>query len=292
MTEPHAPIDGAVQVVNRDFSEFGDAAGGIYSNLTDLCKWAMMQMNDGKYGDNQEKQLFSNEVHETMWTMQTIIPVRSAAPYYTHFYGYGLGWFLSDVNGYKQVAHTGGLAGMVTQITLIPEKKLGIIVLTNQQSGDAFKTITNTIKDTYLGGTRVNWLKQLSENATRELQNAQKITDEVWKDVALHQKADSAKKDNNLFTGTYTDKWLGDVTISEREGKLWFDAKRSPKLSAELLRYNGNTFVAKWKDRSMDADAFVVFYPDQSGKVSGIKMKAISPLADFSFDFQDLDLIR
>lgn len=84
-----------------------------------------------------------------MWTPQTIIPVRGPTPYNTHFSTYGLGWGISDVMGYKQVSHTGGLAGMVTQITLIPELKLGIIVLTNQQVGAAFSAITNTIKDGY-----------------------------------------------------------------------------------------------------------------------------------------------
>jgi hypothetical protein len=48
--------------------------------------------------------------------------------------------------GYKQVTHTGGLEGIVTQTTYIPELQLGIIVLTNQQSGAAFNAITNTIK--------------------------------------------------------------------------------------------------------------------------------------------------
>jgi hypothetical protein len=52
---------------------------------------------------------------------------------------------LSDVKGYKQVTHTGGLEGIVTQTTYIPELQLGIIVL-NQQSGAAFNAITNTIK--------------------------------------------------------------------------------------------------------------------------------------------------
>ena len=63
---------------------------------------------------------------------------------------YEIVWFLSDVKGYKQVTHTGGLAGIVTQITVIPELKLGIIVLTNQQSDAAFTAITNKIKDIYL----------------------------------------------------------------------------------------------------------------------------------------------
>jgi len=48
----------------------------------------------------------------------------------------------------------------------------------------------------------------------------------------------------------------------------------------------------KWDDRYMDADAFAVFALDREGKPSAIKMEAISPLTDFSFDFHDLDLRR
>jgi len=57
-----------------------------------------------------------------------------------------------------------------------------------------------------------------------------------------------------------------------------------------MVYYKGNTFIVKWYDRSMDADAFVNFSLDFEGKPTAIKMEAISPLTDFSFDFQDLDL--
>ena len=109
--DPHAPVNGVVQVIGRDFNEVGDAAGGIYSNIADMSKWIMMQMENGKYGEKMDKQLFSERVHDEMWTPQTIIPVRNPAPYNTHFSSYGLGWFLSDVCGFKQVTHTGGLGG-------------------------------------------------------------------------------------------------------------------------------------------------------------------------------------
>lgn len=59
-----------------------------------------------------------------------------------------------------------------------------------------------------------------------------------------------------------------------------------------MLPYKGNTFVVKWIDRSLDADAFVMFDPDNDGKALHIKMKPISPLTDFSFDFQDLDFTK
>ena len=102
----------------------------------------------------------------------------------------------------------------------------------------------------------------------------------------------AGKIDTALFTGTYTDAWLGDITIAVKNGKLWFDSKRSMMLSGEVLPYKGNTFIVRWIDRSMDADAFLKFELDNEGKASGIKMEAISPLTDFSFDFQDLDFKR
>jgi CubicO group peptidase (beta-lactamase class C family) len=290
--DPHAPVDGVVRVVDRDFSNIGDAAGGIYSNISDMCKWITMQMNNGKYGEGQPKQLFSEEVQRAMWSPQTIISVGDSTPYNTHFASYGLGWGLSDVKGYKQVGHTGGLAGIVTQVTLIPELKLGIIVFTNQQSGEAFTAITNTIKDSYFGIKGIDRVKQYHEMALRALENARKITDQIWKDIELQHKNVSSVNDFSLYTGTYSDNWFGKVKISVKNGRLWFDSVRSPKLTGEMMPYKGNTFIVKWDDRSLDADAWVMFSLDNNGVAAGIKMKAISPLTDFSYDFQDLDFKR
>ena len=292
MIAPHAPVNGKVQPIAIDWSETANAAGGIQSNLVDLSKWVIMQMNHGRYGDSLAKKLFSDKVHEEMWAPQTLMPVTTAPPYNTHFAAYGLGFVLNDIKGYKQVSHTGGLAGVVTQITMLPELKLGIIVLTNQQSGAAFVSITNTIKDSYLGITGMDRVKQMHDRVVKNETEAKKITDSIWAAIAAQQISNSNKIDFSNYAGTYTDKWFGDVVISEKNGKPWFSSKRSPKLSGEMLYYKGNTFVAKWNDRSMDADAYVQFSLDKEGRGEGIKMNAISPLTDFSFDFQDLDFTR
>jgi len=287
---PHAPVNGKVSTIDIEWDEDANAAGGIVSNITDLSKWLIMQMDNGKYGDG--KKLFSEDVHNDFWAPQTIINVGGPGAYNTHFAAYGLGWFLSDVKGYKQVTHTGGLAGIVTQITLIPELKLGIIVLTNQQSGAAFTAITNTIKDSYLGVKGTDRVKQMHDRVVKNEADAKKITDSIWAGIAAQQKSTAPKADINNFTGTFTDQWFGDVVISVKNGQPWFDSKKSPKISGILLPFKGNTFVAKWNDRSMDADAYVKFELDENGKASGFKMAAVSPLTDFSFDFQDLDLKR
>src|SRR6185312_8300239 len=290
--DPHARVNGKVEVIHRDWKFVADAAGGIYSSVHDMTKWTIMQMNDGKFGDDLKNELLKPATHEEMWTPQTIIPVRNKGAYNTHFASYGLGWFLSDENGYKVPTHTGGLAGIVTQVTLIPELKLGIIVFTNQQSGAAFRAITNTIKDSYFGIKGKDRVKEYHDQVVQNEAEAKKITDEIWNDINAEQQKNKSNIDFKMYSGTYTDRWFGDVVISEKNGKPWFDSKNSPRLTGQMFPYKGNTFIVKWNDRSMDADAYVMFDLDYQGRPNGIKMKPISPLTDFSFDFQDLNFKR
>jgi len=287
VVDPHAPVEGKVNAIKRENIDVANAAGGIHSNITDLSKWVQLYLAHGVFNTNQK--MFSEDVHEEMWTPQTIIPIRRPGTYNTHFAAYGLGFFLSDAKGYKQVSHTGGLAGMVTQITMIPELNLGIIVLTNQQEGGAFSSVTNQIKDSYFGITGTDRVTEYSAQRNSGLTKAKHITDSLWNEV---KNANKASPDFNNYFGIYKDDWFGDVIISVKNGKWWFDSKRSPKLTGELFYLKGNTFIVKWKQRSFDADAFVTFQLDENGKGSRIKMKAISPLTDFSYDFHDLDLHR
>jgi CubicO group peptidase (beta-lactamase class C family) len=295
--DPHAPLDGKVGVIKRDWSPTANAAGGIYTNVVDLSKWLIMHMNDGKYGPGLSQTLISESAHDQMWTPQTIIPVnmrnRSVAgrAYNTHFNSYGLGWFISDVKGYKQVGHSGGLAGTVTLVTLIPELKLGIIVLTNQQSGAAFNAVTNSIKDSYLGIKGNDWVKIYQDIVAQDKAEAEHILAEVRQKVEAGQRVVQAELMTSVL-GTYVDPWFGEVIIEKNGIGMNLRSKRSPRLKGELLHYKGNTFVVKWKDRSFDADAFVMFQQDGEGAISGMKMVAISPLTDFSFDFHDLEFVK
>ncbi len=288
MIDAHVPVDGKLKVVPMYGSTLLDPAGGIMSSVADMSKWVMMQLNRGKYGEGNSKQLLTDRVHREMWTPQTIIPVRNPGVYRSHFSAYGLGWGLTDVAGYLQASHTGGLAGIVTQVLLFPELKLGIIVFTNQQEGSAFTAISNTIKDGYLGIRGNDWVKTLKENVDRNQAEAKKITDEIWAKVEAQRSKSVMPVNSSTYTGTYTDRWFGDIVISDEGGRLRLRSVKSPKLRGEMLYYTGNTFVVKWDDRSMDADAWAVFTLDKEGKAESFTMDAISPLTDFSFDFHDL----
>ena len=288
--DAHAPVDGKVIQVPHDWNETADAAGGIISNITDMGTWADFLMNGFTTKDG--KKLVSDKQIQQLWNLQIATPVALKNAYDSNFGGYGLGWFLTDVKGHKQVYHTGGLIGTVTQFTLIPDMKLGIIVLTNQQSGAAFSAVTNTVKDAYLGIEDRNWLKTYGDRMAKMNADFEKGKKEIFAKSEAFKKEKSQHPKPEQFVGTYTDAWFGDVVVSQQGKTYRIQAKNSPRLKGELLPYTSNTFVAKWDDRSYDADAFVIFTYDENGKATSAKMKPISDITDFSFDFEDLDLHR
>ncbi|MBL4657401.1 MAG: DUF3471 domain-containing protein [Flavobacteriales bacterium] len=269
------------------------AAGGIYSSVENMSRWIICRLNEGKYGKELEHRLFSEESHAEMWKPHTNRKIWGGAKKYnTHFSSYALGWGVSDVAGLKQVTHTGGLEGMVTQVTLIPELNLGIVVLTNQQVGVAFVSVTNTIKDAYLGLEADDWVLKYDTLMAKRKEYYDKLEKDIWSDVDSAVTAHKGKIDLETYIGKFKDPWLGQVDITEKSGTMHFQSKRSPALGGEMFYYRGNTFIVKWDDRSMQADAFAMFVLDETGKASGLTMKAVSPLTDFSYDFHDLNFER
>lgn len=287
----HAPVNGELVPVGLSFTEAANAAAGIYSSITDMSKWVQAQLNEGRYGEDLQKRLFSEQQHKEMWTPQTIIRT-GKGNYNTHFKAYGLGWNLSDVNGYLQVTHTGGLLGIVSQVTMIPELELGIIVLTNQQSGSAFNSITHSILDSYFGIKGKDRIKDYNESRLKWEAEGKKVEDQVWADVAKQQAEGGCEVELSNFAGTYNDPWFGKVSITKEGDNLRFVSANVSDLVGDMSYYKGNTFIVKWDDRSLLADAFVIFSLDKQGKANGFLMEAVSPNTDFSFDFQDLDFTK
>lgn len=283
---PHVPIDGKLKVIERYKNPIFDAAAGIYSNVDDLSKWVLFNLNRGKHNDQQ---LISESQIKEMTKPQTLMPTSTKPPYNSLFKAYGLGFQLQDVAGKLEVSHTGGLEGIVTQIVMIPQLDLGIIVLTNQQEGAAFMAVSNTIKDFYLGLPEKDWVKEYDDIISKRGADADKITDEVWQTVEENKKSKLPETKNLI--GTYKDNWFGEITISENKGKLRFVSKRSPQLSGDMFYYKDNTYAVKWDNAYLHADAFV-FVQMEGKQVKGLKMEPISPLTDFSYDFQDLDFVK
>ncbi|MBC7934155.1 MAG: serine hydrolase [Rhizobacter sp.] len=283
--------DSKIKTITLFEEMINGAAGGILSNVDDMSKWVLMQLNKGKYGDSLKKQLFKEARQREMWTIHTVIPANPNPRYNSHFSGYGLGWFLDDAKGNMMVSHTGGLPGMLSKVGMIPDLKLGIIILTNTENGGGalFSAVYNSIADSYLGVEKLDWVGRYAKRMEARKGGADSVTKKVWQAVAVSKNSKINPAD---FTGVYEDKWFGKMEVFLKNGQLWIKAIRSPKLVGQMQLYKANTFAIKWDYQDMNCDALAMFGLDEEGKAQRIKMKGISPDIDFSFDFQDLDLQR
>jgi len=283
----HARVNGKVQVVKPFASDNTNPAGGINSNAVDMAKWMIVQLDSGRISET--KRLFSARTATLLWSMVVPLPTAppppEAAPLRSNFNGYALGFGVRDYRGVKMVTHTGGLPGYVSRVTMLPEHKLGICVLTNQESGAAFNAITYYVLDRYLKAPKHDWLSAFKAIAART-----DSTERAAEKAALASRDTTSKPPLPLakYVGTYRDAWYGDVSISLEDEKLLIRFTKTPALIGDLEHWQYDTFIARWHDRELRADAYVTFALNPDGTIEQVKMKAVSPATDFSFDFQDL----
>ena len=269
-------------------------AGGIYSSVSDIAKWMNVQLAGGIISGegDKAKRLFSAPRQREMWTVLTPIPsgkssIPELVPASPNFLGYGQGWQLSDYLGNRLVWHTGGWPGQVSRLTLMPDRKTGVIVLTSAEVGVAFNAITYEALDMMLGNTGHDWLKGYGLAFEKSQGNA----DEDWKKHVAARDADS-KPSLPLakYAGTYRDPWYGDVVIRQGTKGLELQFAKTAELLGDIEHWQHDSFIVRWRDRGLNADAFVNFALDADGAIRELRMEPVSPLTDFSFDFQDLRL--
>jgi CubicO group peptidase (beta-lactamase class C family) len=286
---PHAVVEGKLSAIPPDKVDNTAPAGAINSSVSDLAKWAIVQLNGGRLSANPERRLFSAAANKEMWSLQTILPVGDPPAglegLKTNFNAYGLGWFLREYRGFKEVTHTGGLPGYVSQVTLIPDLKLGVVVLTNQESGGMFSSVTNHILDAYLGAAPTDWIKGFRDLEDKQRANAAEVETKQSGGRARDSKPSLPLE---KYAGRYVDAWYGDMNIEREPSGLVMRFSHSPALTGDLEHWQYDTFKARWRVRSLAADAFVTFSLNPDGTISQIKMVPVSPLTDFSYDFQDL----
>ena len=283
---PHAVEDGRLQVVPIDSVDNTAPAGGIVSNVTDLAKWLVCRLDSGRYAGGR---LFSEGQAREMWSGQTILPIADPAPPLAalrpSFSEYGLGWRLRDYLGRKIVSHTGGLAGMTSQITLVPAEKLGIVILTNSEA-DLMVPLTYRLLDELLGAPRprTDWVAAFLQAQQLDRAHADSL---LSASRAARDSSSGPSLTLDRYAGHYRDDLYGDAVLTLEGGKLVLRLSHSPAFVGDLEHWQHDTFIARWRSKHLE-DAYVTFALDPKGAVDRFQMAAVSPLADFSFDYQDL----
>jgi hypothetical protein len=271
---------------NADRSENSAPAGGLAISANDMSRWLQIQLAHGKLPDSDQR-LFSEEASKEMWTPVVLQPIsqwpgdlKTLLPM---FHTYGLAWDVQDYRGAKLIWHGGAVLGSLATVVLLPEKNVGFFIAVNSEDGELVLGLMYELLDHYLGLTKGNWPEKLRTFvANRRAAGEKEFQKQTAQPVHI---GPSLSLDR--YTGDYSDPWYGTINIRMENGKLVVHFPHTFGLTATLDHFQYDTFQTRFADKSFEP-AYVTFNLDSAGKVERITMKAVSPLADFSWDYHDL----
>lgn len=206
-------------------------AGAINSNVYDMAQWIRLQLNKGKFDG---KQIFSERQSNEMWSNQMAIENMN----------YGLGWFIRYWNGKKLLNHGGGMPGMISDVSIIPEENFGLVILSNAETG-MVTAIRNYIMETFFLNEPKDWNKTMLDNWKRRLENFEK---ENKRREEVRVKNTKPSLPLEKYCGIYEDKMYGKAEVSLKDGKLFLQFLPSPTFKGELKHYHFDTFYIDWED--------------------------------------------
>ncbi|MCP4272675.1 MAG: serine hydrolase [Gammaproteobacteria bacterium] len=270
------------------------AAGGVKCSVSNLLSWVDMLLQGGSLKD---KTVISLEQRDMLWKSVTPLSIsrKDRELEDIHYYGYALGWYVSDYQGHWMVSHTGTLSGTRSKIILLPDQKLGIVILTNGDSGDARNALYHGLLQEFTTDNNIDWVDYFQkERAEKNKLRQQEASTIATSEVTLYPAENPIPNSANSIAllGTYIDPWFGKISLSKVKDIIRFQSDKSPRLKGEVFFYKDNQWWVKWDNRSFNADAWLHFSHSQASDNTMLLMEAISPDFDKSFDFKDLSFIR
>lgn len=291
---PHARLGGAIRGVGEQtvlderepLAQSAAPAGGMALSPRQLAQWIKIQLGRGALPGGKGR-LFSEASAREMWTPVVLTPTRKSPPPFDTldpmFATYALGWTVNDYRGAKLVWHGGAVFGQLTAVVLVPDKDIGFSITVNSEEGELVRGLMYELLDHYLGHPAGGWPEKLAQQkqeriaaAVKALQAKQAVPARIGPSLPVAR-----------YAGTYRDPWYGDIRVTQAAGGLSIDFTSTPRMTGRLEHFQYDTFVTRFDDKALEP-AYVTFGLDAEGKVERVTMKAVNPLVDFSWDYQDL----
>ncbi|HEY0332845.1 MAG TPA: serine hydrolase, partial [Stenotrophomonas sp.] len=289
VAQPHMREGQRNVPVREDGDQVADlpsmAAGGIRCSLNDMLSW----MDRAWLRPDAKQPWLSEAQRRAVWSLHTPMPISQRMRDWdgTRLYGYGYGWRLSDVDGEWKVAHTGTLMGMYSSLVLLPDRRSGFVILINGE-GEAARTALGQALQKHLLGADpsldvTHYAAALAEEDAQPRTPAQRKPDTADRRAVTPAEA-------KVRLGLYRDPWFGDVALCADGHGITFASARSPLLRGHVMQ-SGGRWLVDWDDASVDAEPWLAFAADAQGRAT-MRLAAIDPDADFSYDYADLEFHR
>jgi len=269
-------------------------AGGIKCSVSNMLSWVDMLLQGGSLNGQA---IISLEQRDMLWKSVTPLSISNKlrALEDIHYRGYALGWRVSDYQKHWTVSHTGTLSGSASKVILLPDQKLGIVILTNRDSSDARNALYHGLMQEFTTHKNIDWVDYFQkERAEKEKQKLLPDPEMSTSEVTIQPNETPVPLTSNSkkLLGSYIDPWFGKINIFKAKNAIRFQSDKSPRLKGEVYFYKDNQWWVKWDNRSFNADAWLYFDHSKSTGNTTLLLDAISPDFDKSFDFKDLSFIR
>lgn len=252
------------------------STGGLISCVDDLTKWMIFNLNNGIHNGDT---LLSPATRTNVWTVHNNYHVDRTVenPFGTNFSGYGLGWGLKDYHGNLRVSHTGGYDGMITSVNLLPEHKLGVVVLTNGLKAP-INALPYYVFDQFLDREFVDWSQRDLKRNENYFKEDTRIADSRSKRVLNTTPSLSL----DAYVGTYHTPVYGNIYVKKKGEELVLAFERSAPLTADLSHWHYDTFEMHFrKTHPWFTFGTVNFTTNNNQEVTGIEFDV--PNGDFWF---------
>jgi len=267
-------------------------AGALRVSAVDVGQWLKLQLDRGRFGKDQR--LFSAASATMLWTPQTLIPIAPVpaeiALAKPAFDAYALGLEVQDYRGHKIITHLGGVLGGVSAVVVVPDKHAAFAIMLNSEDVGTLFAMREHLLDSLLDLPSPDWIASYRKVFDDINANAEAT-------LQARQQAVPAGRAPPLplsgYVGVYRDPWYGTATIRQdpkHGGALDIRFDRSPGMHGTLEYVRYDTFRTHWAMPDIE-DAYVTFALGPDGHIEHMTMKAVSPLADFSWDYQDLHFV-
>ena len=275
---PHKFVDGVNLPINWVNWDNMGAAGGVISSSEDMSKWMLFQLNNGVWNNDT---ILNPNTQNVLWTPHNNFVVTATARKVnpgTNFSAYGLGWDVSDFYGNRLITHGGGYDGMYSQVAMIPELKLGMVVLTNSMTGIA-TPIRNYVFNAFMEKEQKDW-SALALIKSKQKSGMQKVIEDRKAARVLNTKPTF---ENEQYAGSYHTDMLGDIQIKTVNGQLELTFAHAPDLLAKLVHWHYDTWEIKWDNIHAWFDfGTIQFLYDNTMHITGFEFDV--PNQDIFFD--------
>ncbi len=189
-------------------------AGNLYTTAQDLAIFLRVLFAGGRSGN---KQIIQPETLAEMWTAQLASDTN----------GFGLGFLVGHAGGKKTIGHSGAVYGFTSQLSALPDEKLGVIVLCNDDLASA-------------ASERIN-------NAAWQLLRGRTVEQGRTNDIATNAKLDGEYESESYWAkiGGLTANFSGQKTTLRALDEFTFEVNSRLINNGRLkLATNGNRFTA------------------------------------------------